>query len=841
MMKDMLTAPCSILIVEDDPATREITASVIRNRFVEATVLLAENGQVGLDLYRQHAPQIVVTDIKLPGLDGIRMVSEILALNPATHIIVVSAYSEPSCLLDAIKLGIHRYLLKPVDLKLLIESIADCLARVEMEVRLRAQELHIRKLSQIVEQNPCAVVLTDAAGVIEYVNDKFFELTGYCSAEILGQNPRVLKTELTSADTHSDLWQKITRGEVWRGEFVNRKKSGEHYWESASISPLIDDSGTITHFIAIKEDITKYKQFEQQLQESEKRYRSLFDNMLNGLAFCRMVFDEEGTPVDFVYLAVNDAFGRLIGVTDVAGKRATELFPGIRDSHPELFRIYGRVSLTGEPESFEFEFLHTGTRLAISVYSTQTGHFTAVFNDITERARTEAVLKQSEEKFRTLFELSPDGIELIDMDGTIRMCNRQNAELHGYGSPEEMIGKNVFELIAPGSRQAVSDTMAHLVRTGESRNRTEEFAILKQDGSVFPAEVSGALVRNDEGDPSAIIGIRDITERRESEDEVRQGRERLSQIVDGVSVPIFVIDATHTVTHWNRACASLTGVPAAEVVGTRNQWQVFYPEQRPVMADLMVDGADEATFLRVYGEKLRHSEVIKGVFESENFFPHFGEGGKWLYCTAALWLDPNGKVLGAIETLQDVTERKQAEEALKESQRRYYELSITDNLTGLFNSRHFFSQLQLERERANRYSRPLSLLLLDVDNFKGYNDTYGHVEGDRVLAGLAAVIRSSIRESDSGYRYGGEEFVAILPETGRDEALAVAERLRQTFERTPFYPMGHGEVHMTISIGVSCYRPSDELKEFIRRADQGTYAAKRQGKNRVVYLSGAEE
>jgi len=712
-MKDSLLLSCSILLVEDDPETREIISTVVKMKFADATLHLAADGQVGLDLYRQHAPQIVVTDINLPVLDGIRMVGEILACDPSAQIIVVSAYSEPSYLLDAIKLGIHRYLLKPLDLKLLVESIADCLALIEI------------------------------------------------------------------------------------------------------------------------------KRFERQLQESEKRYRSLFDNMINGLAFCRMLFDELGVAADFVYLGVNAAFGRLVGLEDVVGKKATELFPGIRETCPELFEIYGRVARTGQAESFDFEFPPLGRCFCISVYSTQPGHFTAVFDDITERKKAETVLKQSEEKFRALFELSPDGIGLVDLDGSLRMCNRQHAELHGYESPEEMIGRSVFDLIAPCSRQDVAETMGRLVATGEPGKRTEEFAILKKDGSVFPAEVSAALVRNFDGEPSAFIGIvRDVTERRHAEDEARQGRERLSQIVDGVSVAIFVIDATHTVTHWNRACASLTGVPADAIIGTRNQWQVFYPEQRPVMADLMVDGADEATFVRLYGEKLRRSEVIEGVFESETFFPHFGEGGTWLYCTAAMWLDSKGKVVGAIETLQDVTERKQAEEALRESQRRYYELSITDNLTGLFNSRHFFSQLQLEKERANRYDRPLSLLLLDVDNFKGYNDTYGHVEGDRVLAGLAKVIRGSLRESDSGYRYGGEEFVAILPETGCDEAMAVAERLRQAFEETPFYPMGHGEVHITVSIGVSCYRPGDELKEFIRRADQGTYQAKSQGKNRVVYRAG---
>ena len=123
--------------------------------------------------------------------------------------------------------------------------------------------------------------------------------------------------------------------------------------------------------------------------DSDTRYRLLFRNMLDGFAYCRMIFDERGHPADFVYLEVNDAFGALTGLRDVVGKRATEIFPGIRESHPELLETYGRVARTGHPERFETPFEPLGISLTISVYRPERDHFVAVFDDISERRRAE--------------------------------------------------------------------------------------------------------------------------------------------------------------------------------------------------------------------------------------------------------------------------------------------------------------------------------------------------------------------------------------------------------------------------------------------------------------------
>jgi PAS domain S-box-containing protein len=143
-------------------------------------------------------------------------------------------------------------------------------------------------------------------------------------------------------------------------------------------------------------------------------------------------------------------------------------------------------------------------------------------------------------------------------------------------------------------------------------------------------------------------------------------RERaLSQIIEGNTIPTFVINKEHIVTHWNRACEKLTGYKADEIVGTNKQWLPFRPEKRPIMADVIVDEMKEEEIEKYYGHSWRKSPLIKGAYEAEEFFPHIGEAGKWLFFTAAPIRDASGKTVGSIETLWDTTERREAQEALQ--------------------------------------------------------------------------------------------------------------------------------------------------------------------------------
>jgi diguanylate cyclase (GGDEF)-like protein/PAS domain S-box-containing protein len=332
----------------------------------------------------------------------------------------------------------------------------------------------------------------------------------------------------------------------------------------------------------------------------------------------------------------------------------------------------------------------------------------------------------------------------------------------------------------------------------------------------------------------AIETLQDFTERRQAEAALKDKEAYIAQVIQSTSVATVVIDHTHQITHWNKACEALTGLQASDVMVCRDHWRPTDLAGKPFLADLVLEGEIEADFHRFFLGNLRKSSLVDGAFETEVYRENPGGEGKWLYYTAAPLLSREGELIGAIETMQDITERHAAEESLRQSEERYRELSVTDSLTQLFNARHFKSTLDQEMTRAKRYRRPMVLVIADVDNFKLVNDTYGHAEGDRVLEALAEVIRSCLRITDTAYRYGGEEFAILMPEVTAQDGSILAERVRERFAQSPQVMPGGATIHVSISMGVTQFEPGDDAKSIFSRADSGMYQAKLRGKNCLV-------
>ena len=196
--------------------------------------------------------------------------------------------------------------------------------RDHLEDLVEERTAELTKLTEALEQSPAAVMITDKEGRLEYVNPAFSKLTGYSREEVKGQNPRILQSGKVTESTYRQLWETITSGKIWKGELINKTKSGQEIWESASISPIFNAEGKITHFVAVEEDITERKEVEKKLKESEERHRMLLERLPESV----VVYDLEGKA-----MFVNPAFEKTFGWSreELLGKKIDFVPPGLEN------------------------------------------------------------------------------------------------------------------------------------------------------------------------------------------------------------------------------------------------------------------------------------------------------------------------------------------------------------------------------------------------------------------------------------------------------------------------------------------------------------------------------
>lgn len=300
-----------------------------------------------------------------------------------------------------------------------------------------------------------------------------------------------------------------------------------------------------------------------------------------------------------------------------------------------------------------------------------------------------------------------------------------------------------------------------------------------------------------------------------------------NKLMEMLAVPAFVLDTECRVIIWNRACEKLTGVPAHEMLGTRDHWRSFYASARPTLADLVIQGRfDEIAHL--YQHVARDSLTGDALCaKSWCDMPRSGRR-RYLAADASPIYDDDGVLMAVVQTLRDITDEKSAQIELEQ-------LATRDGLTGLANRRCFDDTLRAEWTRATRQHQPLSLLMVDVDNFKAYNDANGHLGGDDCLKRIAEAVAKEMRANDLVARYGGEEFAVILPNQSLKGAAIVAERIRSRVERLLVPHASGSHQHVTVSIGAATAfaAPETEPSQLLAIADAALYRAKHMGRNRI--------
>ncbi|HKJ70329.1 MAG TPA: PAS domain S-box protein [Gammaproteobacteria bacterium] len=412
-------------------------------------------------------------------------------------------------------------------------------------------------------------------------------------------------------------------------------------------------------------------------------------------------------------------------------------------------------------------------------------------------------LQAGERQLQTLVASMPAALVTADEKGRIESFNPAAERIFGYRA-EEVVGENVRILMPEPHRSRHDDYMQRYLDTGEARLMGlpgYEVSGRHRDGHAIPLKMSLSEVRVG-GRRQFISILRDVSAQKEIEGRLEDESRFANAVINSLPGAFYLLDRVGRCLRWNRNLEEITGYSGEEIAAMRPT-DYFRPEDQQRAAD---------TVARVFEEGSDRIEADL-VTKSGATIPFLWTGAR---------VDLEGEPCLAGMGM-DISDRKALEDELTRR-------ATTDALTGVPNRPHFEQHLDREMAKAARYGRGLSLIMFDLDHFKGVNDHNGHEVGDEVLRQAVTVAWPLLRGSDLLARWGGEEFMVLASETGGEGALGLAERLRAAVEAHPF--PGDGE-DLTASFGVAEFQADDTPGQLVRRVDAALYRAKRQGRNRV--------
>jgi len=652
-------------------------------------------------------------------------------------------------------------------------------------------------------------------------NEKMCDLLGYAKEELL---------QLGISDIHTpeaihfvaEQFEKLLRKETSTARSIPvLRKNGTEFFADISASTVV--LGGREYVVGLFRDITERKKTEEIIRQSEAQYRLLADHMKDYVWLM---------DLNLQWQYISPSIEKMLGyslhelqqlsldhiLTEKSLKSALDRFAAeMPKNMASRETIPYEVVLELECRSRDgSDFWLECTFSIIRDANGKPVRLLGEGRDITERREAEEKIHQSEKKYRKILEDMQEGYFETDLAGNLTFFNDSVCRIFGY-SEEELMGMNYRQYTDQEESKKVYQAYHDVYKTGKT-NSEFGWQIIIKDGTRRYVEGSVSLLKDSTGRPAGFRGItRDVTERKLMEDQLRREEQRFRALVEHSSDIIVVVNLKGNITYINPAVEQVLGYRPEERIGAKG-FELVHPDDLKFLSESFSTLANDANASVITGEmRLHHKD------------------GSWHTFEAIGSNRVNGKVVEAvIVNYRDITERKRAEEELRKSEQRYLELSIIDDLTQLYNSRHFYAQLEKEMERSKRYGQPLTLMMIDLDNFKAFNDRYGHVEGDNVLSRLGQVIKRCLRDPDSAYRYGGEEFTITLPMTTDRDGIVTAERIQNEFSKEVFKPAAGEEVMVTMSIGISQYKPDEDMKEFVHRVDQLMYQAKKNGKNMII-------
>ncbi len=677
---------------------------------------------------------------------------------------------------------------------------------------------------------------------------------------------RVLLTRRPAYFGSSDRWQ----AGVWAALMVSDLARAGHAWAFPSpltdplAMPLYPNLGLLLLMLAmllialsqiimnaqrleydlrltqerLEQDISQRREAEAKLRLSEERHRLLADNA-NDVIWTM--------GVDGTITYVSPAVERVRGYTPEEAMRQ-----GIEEIHPPdslaislgyFQQLHARIQSGQPPENFRGEleyYCKDGSTFWTEVMAYPMRgpdgtirEIVGVTRDIAAHKAAQAQLQASEARMRRMLDQIPTAISVVSLTDEPRLIflNEQFVRTFGY-TPEEVPTLGAWaERAFPdpdyraetliGWNRAVAEA-----RRGQGKVASRECKAACQDGRRRDVIISATLM-----DDLLLTSFVDITERKQMEEARRVSEERFRLLADNAVDNIWTLGLDRVFTYASPSIETLLGYTPEEFLRLALE-DILTPPSLPTAL----------AYLTSLEAAIKAGLPLK-KFRRELELRHKDGATVWTEVIASPQLDAEGRIVALAGVTRDISERKRfetellrardatetANRALRDANEELNRLATTDTLTGVRNRRHFEAVATAEMARLDRYGEPLSLLLFDIDHFKAVNDRYGHLIGDQVLVTLTQRVRGQLRAVDVLARWGGEEFVVLLPHCGAEEARRLAEKLRALIAGEPFPTVGG----VTTSFGVAECRAHETLDDWLKRADDALYRAKSGGRNRV--------
>lgn len=708
-------------------------------------------------------------------------------------------------------------------------------------------------VNKIFEQIPVGIVLSDATGARIYVNTYWKNLTHLSQEQAEGDGWRkVIHPEDLSQVLN--CWKNVRqehKSETLAWRFL--LEDGSVHWMRGTVLPLFDEDNQIKAYMGVMDEITQIRHQEAQLLASSLEIEQAHNELESVLNASSDPIVSINTHYELVVFnaAYSQFMSDLYGVQVVSGKNLAHLMHAYAADW-EKRQVLWESALQGERFLVRQEFIGKGAvlrtyDLSLSAQFNQAGEVVGavmVMRDVTAAAQISNALKRSEELFRAVTESNLDAVIVLEAredekgavtDFVILECNRIALSL--FQCERTFAIERSLKDVMP-SRYG-SDLFSALSRVYESGVvHVEEHKLLDHKEEVVWLRYQISLISN-----GLTLVIRDISEQKKLQNMLFKINVRTSAILAHVHEGVLTLDFQGVIQSANPACVWMFDRAIEELIGQR--LDILFPQvtdalsQNGLFQTLQEELGVESEVTNIVKARKKNGELMMLEMSCK---PVLLEGES--FCTVTLH-DVTERNAYENRLQQKINELQSLQDSLNQTNEQLYKanhdltlLAHQDGLTGLANRRSFDVTLQNEWQRALRDHLPLSIVMLDIDHFKRYNDGYGHQAGDECLALVANAIRSALhRPADFAARYGGEEFVIILPNTDISGAEQIVQWILEDLHRQAIpHANSLTSAFVTVSAGVACSstNPSVSANLLLEAADQALYRAKQLGRNRVV-------